>query len=29
MMALGIDDIRELFSTSLNKVRSMRIRMRD
>ena len=29
MMALGIDDIRDLFSTSLNQVRSTRIRMKD
>jgi phenylalanyl-tRNA synthetase alpha chain len=29
MMALGIDDIRDLFSTDLNKVRSTRIRMKD
>jgi phenylalanyl-tRNA synthetase alpha chain len=29
MMALGIDDIRDLFSTSLDQVRSTRIRMKD
>jgi hypothetical protein len=29
MMALGIDDIRDLFSTSLDQVRSIRIRMKD
>lgn len=29
MMALGVDDIRDLFSTSLNKVRSTSIRMKD
>ncbi len=29
MMALGINDIRDLFSSSLNKVRATRIRMKD
>jgi phenylalanyl-tRNA synthetase alpha chain len=29
MMALGIDDIRDLFASDLNKVRSTRIRMKD
>lgn len=29
MMALGIDDIRDLFAADLNKIRNTRIRMRD
>ncbi len=29
MMAMGIDDIRDLFASDLNKVRSTRIRMKD
>jgi phenylalanyl-tRNA synthetase alpha chain len=29
MMALGIDDIRDLFSPDLGKIRSMQVRMRD
>jgi phenylalanyl-tRNA synthetase alpha chain len=29
MVAMGIDDIRDLFSADLNKVRATRLRLRD